>query len=332
MKKSYTKILQIQDFNNILEYIDNNDSPVEINNLLGTVSFKYEGVEYQTSLTGDLKDVINVGNIWNQFLKICPLESFKLANKEDFGYCEIFDNQGRKHIHWKIIDPGNYDYVKESYSSKWYNCYSYDQNSAYSYAMLQPMPDTSKKPRLNDLVGHNEIGFYENGMATTDLGAYAEYIFPLMPSPFTPYVLKYFNKKINAKTKEEKTKWKYFLNIPTGMLHKVNIFMRLAVLYYARNYIRTFIDENTIYCNVDSIVSTKKRVDLPIGNDLGEFKEEHNNEPFKFIQSGIYQWSEECHYKGIPACTIKDIENIEGWQYNFPYKIENRRIVKNEKN
>ena len=331
-KKSYCKIVTIDEFNNILEFLDANDVPVEIENLIGTVSFKYEGIEYQTSLTGDLRDVINVGNIWNQFLKLCPLESLKLAFKEEFGYKELIDNEGRKHIHWKIKDPGNYDFVREQYSRKWLKCYSYDQNSAYSYAMLQPMPDTSKRPKLNDFVGPNEIGFFEDGMATTEEGVYAEYIYPLMPSPFTPYVLKYFNKKINSKTIEEKSKWKYFLNIPTGMLHRVNIFMRLAVLYYARNYIRSFIDENTIYCNVDSIVSTKERLDLPLNDNLGSFKAEHKNEDFKFIKSGIYQWGNECHYKGIPGCTISDIEDIKGWRSNFPYKLENRRIIKNEKN
>ena len=64
-------------------------------------------------------------------------------------------------------------------------------------------------------------------------------------------------------------------------------------------------------------------------NELGQFKEEHINEDFKFIQAGQYQWGSECHYNGVPGCAIKDIENIENWQDNLPYKLVNRRIVKN---
>ena len=199
--------------------------------------------------------------------------------------------------------------------------------------MCKDMPDTSIAPRMYDAVGPNEIGFNDGGEVTTTIGDFAEYIFPLMKSPFIKYVENYYAKKQKAKTKEERDLWKDFLNIPTGMSHKKNIFIRNAILYHAACYIRQFIDKDTVYCNTDSIVSLKKRTDLPIGDKLGEFKEEHANERFKFIDEGIYQWDNECHYKGIPGCALTDIENIENWEENLPYKYNEltRRIEPNGK-
>ena len=113
------------------------------------------------------------------------------------------------------------------------------------------------------------------------------------------------------------------------MIQRYNIFIRLGILYNAAEYIKQFQDEDTVYCNTDSIVSLKRRTDLPLGIELGQFKEEHVNEDFKFIQAGQYQWGSECHYKGIPGCALTDIENTENWQENLPYKLVNRRVVKN---
>ena len=116
-----------------------------------------------------------------------------------------------KRVDWNIEDPGNFWYTDDRRAGKWLKCWSYDLNSAFSYAMTKPMPDTSKEPRLRDLVQENEIGFYSDGGATTKVGAYAEYIFPLMPSPFTKYVENYYNKKQKAKDKNERNCWKSFL-------------------------------------------------------------------------------------------------------------------------
>ena len=187
-------------------------------------------------------------------------------------------------------------------------------------------------PKLNSIIGENEIGFNRSGYACTEPGVFAEYVFPLIESPFKKYIDTYYKKKSNAKDKFERHKWKSYLNIASGLLHRHNIFLRLAVLYYASTYISQFIDEDTVYCNTDSIISTKKRTDLPLGDDIGQFKEEHSNEDFKYLDIGIYQWGDNCHYSGIPGCTIKDIEVIDNWKTNFPYKYDekSRRIIINE--
>ena len=83
------------------------------------------------------------------------------------------------------------------------------------------------------------------------------------------------------------------------------------VLYHAKMYIQRFIDEDTVYCNVDSIVSLKKRSDLPISDNIGDFKFEHDGDDFKFKQVAIYQWGDEVHYTGIPSKMINDIEDVK---------------------
>jgi hypothetical protein len=333
MTKTYCRTLPVESFNQLLDELELLGLIIEPTVERVTVSFKHEGTEYQTSLTGDLKDIPNVGTIWNQFLKNCERETFELKNKEQYGYKETWELLSKKkHVKWDIKDPGGYSYTLDKKARKWLKCWSYDVNSAYSYAMLQDMPDTDQPPRLNDFVHAGEIGFTAGGEASTEEGDYMEFIFPLKESPFKAYVNKYYDKKKEATNDDERAKWKYFLNIPSGMMQKHNIFMRLAILHYAKIYISSFIDEDTVYCNVDSIISTKERTDLPLGDKLGEFKKSKENADFKYIQPGIYQWGSECHYQGIPGQCLTDIEDTTGWQDNYKYKLVNRRLVKNEKN
>ena len=320
-----TKNLTIEEFNSLLDEIDYMKPEITVSKC--TVSFTFSGVKYNCSLTGEIKNIPNCGNIWKQFNKLTE-KSYELPNKEKYGYRKVNSEDGSTKVHWKLKDPGNYWYVKESASRQWLKCYSYDINSSYSYAMIQPLPDTSVEPRLNCILKEGEIGFYNDGSATKEPGAYVEYAFPLKKYNFDIYVNRYYEKKKLSKGELRKA-WKDFLNIPAGMLQRYNIFIRLGILYNAAEYIKQFQDEDTVYCNTDSIVSLKRRTDLPIGTEIGQFKEEHINDDFKFISAGKYQWGEECHYKGVARNTIKDIENIENWQENLPYKLVNRRVVKN---
>ena len=329
-KNSYEKTISIETFN---EIVSKYYRPLEVKQVhASTVMFQIDDCKYYCSLTGEKKDTINVGNIMNQFNRL--VEANYELQEGQFGKTTIKEQGRTKRVDWNIEDPGNFWYTDDRRAGKWLKCWSYDLNSAFSYAMTKPMPDTSKEPRLRDLVQENEIGFYSDGGATTKVGAYAEYIFPLMPSPFTKYVENYYNKKQKAKDKNERNCWKKFLNIPSGMLHRKNIFMRNAVLYYAKKHIEEYIDDDTVYCNTDSIISIKPRTDLPISDKIGEFKEEKQNVSFKYLEAGIYQWEQECHYKGIPGIALTDIEKPKDWANNLPYRYDKtlRRIVKNGEN
>ena len=333
MSKSYEKTVSIETFNELLSGLSYYNTLELSRPYPATLALKWHNCTYYTSLTGEKKNSANVGNIMAQLDKFAKREEYELIDKESYGYEKIKLDRFKTKIHWSLKDPGNFSYVNENYRLKWLKCYSYDINSAYSFAMLKPMPDTSKPCRKCDIINEGEIGFYSTGGATTEIGAWAEYIFPLKESPFKAYVEYYYEKKREAKTKEERNIWKNFLNIPSGMTQKLNIFVRLAILHYAAVYIESFIDEYTVYCNTDSIVSLVPRDDLPMGNEIGQFKAEHINDDFKYKQAGIYQWGEECHYKGIPGIALKDIENIKNWKDNLPYKYDTelRRIVENGK-
>ena len=81
-----------------------------------------------------------------------------------------------------------------------------------------------------------------------------------------------------------------------------NVFIRIAILEYARLYISSLKDENTIMQTVDSIVSLKPRNDLNLGDGLGQFKVEHNNEPFIWKTDAVKKW----YYEDTKKTGLKD--------------------------
>ena len=279
---------------------------------LTIIKNNYYADRYSVDLVNGEKPVVsNKAWIASIFKKVVPVI------EEGYGRREIpaptFDMPGHTKILWDYLDPGNFSYINDKYILKKIKCYSYDLNSAYSFAMLKPMPDTSS-PKFNTIVGPGEIGFRKNSLLIPVVteGKYADVVFKLVESPYKDFVYKYFTLKENEPHgSKERAKYKEVLNMASGLLHRYNIFHRLMVLYYAKIYIQQFIDENTVYCNVDSIVSLTERNDLPISNNIGEFKLEHNGDMFKFKQVAIYQWDNEVHYSGIPNKAINDIENVK---------------------
>ena len=271
-----------------------------------------------------------IGNIMNTFKTITKFDS-KL-DKEKFGYKEIPIDKNHFKVKWDIITAYGFDLFDEYYARKPLKCWSYDINSAFAYAMLKPMPDTSQEPRYNDYIKQGEMGFWKLGGVATEIGVKADYVFKLVDSPFKEYIMKYYNLKKNATDKELRAKYKDFLNIPTGCMQKKDIFIRNAIIYWSNEYIKSFIDDNTVYCNVDCIVSLVPRYDIPIGEEIGQFKNEHVCEDFKYIQSGIYQWGKECHFKGIPGECLSDIEDISNWVEFVKYKaLPDGKVTLNEK-
>ena len=130
-------------------------------------------------------------------------------------------------------------YYDKFHENRRTRAFSYDINSSYSNGMLQDMPDTSKPPRINDVIkNNNELGFYMNDnelICTEEIGKKCRFIFPKVES------------------------------------------------------IEDLMDENTIYCNTDSIVSLVPRDDLEIGDDIGQFKEEDKGKMFAY-KGFEYQW------------------------------------------
>lgn len=197
-----------------------------------------------------------------------------------------------------IATISGFRYKNKVYIGRRVFAYGYDLNSSYSAAMLKDMPDTSKPYRVGYLkegeIGFNQSindeGFYYLE-ATTKIGEFCEYIYPLMKSPFTKFVNYYFDKKAKATSKQERQLYKDILNFAVGFIRRKNPFIHSAILSYARKRILDLVDCNTIYSNTDSIISLTRRYDIEeeVGNEIGEFKLEHENEQFALTDSG-YQW------------------------------------------
>lgn len=213
----------------------------------------------------------------------------------DLTETEFYDKTNNK---WKVLSNSGLIWFNPKFKNKRVNnCYGYDLNSSYSWAMLQDMPDTSVKPK-SGILKNGEVGFNHDikGFCETEYlyletkaGERCQYIFPKIESPFKKFVSYYYNKKQNAKTKNERQKYKDILNFGVGFIRRKNPFIHAAILSYAKYNIEQYINPKTvIYCNTDSIVSTIERNDLKLGNDVGLFKLEHNDS-FAVSQSG-YQW------------------------------------------
>ena len=179
------------------------------------------------------------------------------------------------------------------------DCYGYDINSAYTWAMCQPMPDTSVKPKIFEKVGKDEIGF-DGNFNLVFTGKTASFVYPKIESPFKKFAEVWYKKKKEAKTKEEKQIAKDVLNASIGYFQRTNPILRTAIIWYANNRIKNLIDEDTLYCNTDSIISKKRRLDIEnnLGDGLGQWKIEHQGQ-FAF-KGYSYQWNNNIpSYRGI---------------------------------
>ena len=158
----------------------------------------------------------------------------------------------------------------KKYEGQWVDAICYDINSAYAWAMCQPMPDTSTPPK-EKVIEEGEVGFDFEG--DIQRSGYCSCVFKMLDySPFTKFAEKWFKRK---KCPAQKQKAKNVLVYSVGFLQRKNPYLRAYIVGLCNDLIRSLIDENTLYCNTDSIVSLKERPDLKIGDGLGEWKIEH---------------------------------------------------------
>lgn len=213
--------------------------------------------------------------------------------------------------------------------------YCYDLNSAYSYAMLNDMPDTSVPWRLGNIKEGFEIGFEERLNEKTGLTmlvpkykGFSMYIFPLMKSPFTKFVETWYAKKKNSpKGSKERDKAKGVLNYSVGYLQRINPFLRSTIIGNCNSLIESLIDEDTLFCNTDSITSLRP-LDLPIGEEIGQWKLEH--EGYVAYKGNNYQWyNGDLCFRGIPKSWFPKgwdiLKDPIPYQGNV-YKFENMRL------
>ena len=236
-------------------------------------------------------------------------------------------------------------YINKKYDCTRHYAYGYDINSAYSWAMLQEMPNTEEKPvgKMRK-VKSGEIGFIkveapndlpdfmniQDELVAVGPGTYAEIIFHTMESPFKKFIETWYNRKKKAKTPEEKMKAKGVLNYSIGYLQNINPYIRATILTLVNNKVASLIDENTLFCNTDSLVSMTRRSDIEanIGPEIGQWKLEHKG---YFAYKGFnYQWDDNVPtYRGVAKAWFKkgfDILTDETPKKDNKYYLDHKTL------
>lgn len=244
----------------------------------------------------------------NKYYKVPDMSKIKCFGKET----EIIN--GHSVVSWKIESAIPLLYSNPNYQHmEIEGCYEYDLVSAYGWALTQPIPDTSQKPRFNDRVHEGEIGFLADGTIT--FNSIANVIFPLMESPFKRFVAKWFAEK-KSDDIERSTKGKQMLNFAVGYMQRKNPFIRNTIVNRCTMYINSLIDENTIYCNTDSLISKVERKDLNIGDNLGQFQIKHYGQ-FRVVGFN-YQWNGELPvYRGVSKRWFNEFEKKNKREWNI---------------
>ena len=185
--------------------------------------------------------------------------------------------------------------------------WGYDLNSAYAAAMLKGWIDASVPPVAKEIDPETEIGFDLN--LDIQREGFCYFTFKKMETPdgVKQWVARHYEAKKNATTKEEKLRAKQTLNYAVGMLQRKNPWLRAWVVASCNEYIKSLINEDTLFYNTDSIVSRVRRFDIEenIGNEIGQWKLEH--EGVVAYRGNTYQWNnDKPTYRGVPKDDFGD--------------------------
>lgn len=202
------------------------------------------------------------------------------------------------------------------------DCYEYDLNSAYANTILKQIPDLYN-PIIADWpnqikVKKNEIGFiFDDELSIVKPGYEADIKFKLIDTPksLKEFLLKWYNKKKNS-TGNEKLEAKAMLNLPIGYCQRYNPFLRSYVVNSCNEAIKQLIDKDTLFWNTDAIFSLKRRPELELGTEIGQFKEVHCN-TLCYV-GNVYQINnEDPTYRGISKSWFKAFEKENGRKYDL---------------
>lgn len=198
-------------------------------------------------------------------------------------------------------------WTNEKFDEKWVNCWAYDINSAYPAALLKPIPDVNNELGPGT-IEQGEVGFVigKDGCLTEVEEGFAAWRFKLIKSPWADkYIPKKYGQLQKAKQKGDKEtarKIKDQLNIAIGVLRNHNAFLYTHILNECKKAIYKYIDENTISVNTDCIYSAVPRHDIPLGSEIGLFKELAQNGQKIYFKGANYQWeSGKKSLRGIPV-------------------------------
>lgn len=212
-------------------------------------------------------------------------------------------NQGAAGIYSKVLKPLNcgletkrdeFDFERAlMYSNPAYtntelidNVYYYDKNSAYLSVLATGwFPDLTQQSEdrfvKDGEIGYRRISIGERPILQIKLpGEYAEYIYPLK---YYPKVVKWAQKQgellkyLKGVNPQERAAKKQMINAAIGIIRNHNIWIYTFIVGICRRDVEQYISDKTIIANTDGIISIGPIDDIDIGDNLGQFKLEHEN-------------------------------------------------------
>lgn len=294
-----------EDFNYLLRLADDRMEQTEISGGWATTTFRPAKIAHAFYLIDDLAEDEEVLGISERKMMnkangyhTAYLHGLYKADKQE---SELYDTIAPYHYHNPALQNRLLDGV-----------YVYDANFNYlAQLACGYIPDTF----IGDLgygeLAEDEIGFSLLGKQIVELieepGVEVSVRFKKKKTPtLQQFVDKISKERDKLRKKTDKTDYIYLKGAMVrmiGILRNNNVWLHAFILGKAKNFMREKSNEDTIYCNVDSIFSLTKREDLPIGQSVGDFKIEYadvrmlyrgytyavfdkNNEPLTMKQQG----------------------------------------------
>lgn len=215
----------------------------------------------------------------------------------------------------KVHNIGGYTDFHPDKKGHYVRAICYDVNKSFFNACKNMMPTTIVDKYCAPKLG--EVGFPASGIPVIGPSDHiCYYVFKLdWHDGLRRYVDLYSQKLKKATDPNVRRRLKDEINLSIGNLAHHNPFLRNMIVWWSNEFIKSKVDDNTIWSNTDSIVSSVPRPDLEIGDDVGQFKIEHDGE---FIQNVTgYQWVTDhvIRWKGVSQDRIKIFEKKEGRQF-----------------
>ena len=292
---------------------------------------KYKPTRYVFWLDGKIRPVFSGFQAFSKLQQYC----FRAPPAKRYN-CEAIDRQLNKETGCYAFSAGPIIGYNPKYEGQeLHNVYEYDIHSAYSSIMLKHVPNVNH-PYFNTYIRKNQVGFNLDDKCTmlTTPGCFAEVVFDLIE--LTPdkrkYIENLYLKKEEAMTDEESAEAKLMLNASIGYYQRYNPFVRAYIVHSCNKVISDLLDDDSILWNTDAIFSLKRRPELEIGNNIGQFKETVID---RFVYKGNnYQINyEKPKFRGICGWWFpKDWDMLKDPvpQRCNKYIFDNNRIIENK--
>lgn len=316
-------VVDVEKDDGTIEYVDYCDICEKMHFQKYVCTWKFD----KTGATKNQVSTSTVGRIWRRVYK-----PYNIVKEKPKFFSR--DPKGKIIASAKPIIGFN-----EKYDATEHNVVAYDLNSAYAAALMDEIIDTYNMDYART-VGKNEVGFLMNDDLTlVEEGEYADFVFPLIESPYKAFAKKYYEqKKKAAKGSKERDLAKQILVITVGQWQNWNPFLRAFIVNRCNNFIKYFVDkykDKVCLWNTDAVYCTEHipELDNLLGDNIGQFKVEYEG---IFRQKGCnYQKGTETSYRGVMKCLFKEDYNILTDPIPvccIPYKMnkETLRIEKNE--